>query len=364
MLIRRYFFAEIIKVMFVLLLMLLLIYISHRFMSYLVQAAAGSIAASYIFSLLGLRLLRDLTLLIPLGFFLAILIALGRLYKDNEITALAACGINVPYRSILGLGAGVACFIALLSMLFAPWADRQVEKLRIQAASEAEISAVAAGRFKEFMQGNGIFYVEDLNRDTKTLSFIFAQANLEHSKAIIIAQSGQQEQENGELFLNLKQGYRYHLPENSLEHTVIQFEEHRLHIPRKLDNEQTSRYSALPTGVLWSSNQTAYMAELQWRISLPLSVLLLTALAVPLSRTTPRQGQFAKLFAGILLFLIYNNLLNVAKKWLERGEIPPWVGLWWVHLLMLVVVFITLWLPTFSMQWQAWRQSRLAPTSP
>jgi lipopolysaccharide export system permease protein len=84
----------------------------------------------------------------------------------------------------------------------------------------------------------------------------------------------------------------------------------------------------------------ADLAELQWRISTPLSALLLALLAVPLSKTNPRAGRFGRLFVGIMLVVIYNNLLSVARGALSKGDISPWLGMWWVHLLAAVLVII------------------------
>ncbi|EDN66819.1 conserved hypothetical protein, membrane [Beggiatoa sp. PS] len=157
MIISRYLFREILQTLLALLVLLILIYISHRFMRYLVQASVGDLPANFIFQLLALRLLSDLMLLLPLGFFLALLLALGRLYKDNEITAMAACGIPVPIISIIGFGVMFAVIVGIFSLLLAPWADNQRGQLQIQLNTMAEVGGIAAGRFKEFNHGNGIF---------------------------------------------------------------------------------------------------------------------------------------------------------------------------------------------------------------
>lgn len=342
MIITRYIFREIVYTLLALTALLLLIYISHRFMLYLVQAASGAIAADFILQLLGLKVLSDLMLILPLAFFLSMLLALGRLYKDNEMTALAACGAGVPFFSTMGLGVAFAVLIGLLSLVLAPWAETQGERLASQASADAEVSGIAAGRFKEFLGGNGIFYVEQIESPANTLKSIFAQANHPSAWALITAESGQQVVEDNQLYLVLQNGYRYQTTPGELAYLQIAFTEHRILIPRRLDEPDRLDHEALPTQALIGSDQLAHQAELQWRLSLPLSVILLAALAVPLSHTTPRQGQYAKIFAGILTYLIYNNLLNVAKKWVERGEVPLEVGVWWVHGL-LVLVIITLW---------------------
>jgi len=345
LIISRYLFREILQTLLALLVLLILIYISHRFMRYLVQASVGDLPANFIFQLLALRLLSDLMLLLPLGFFLALLLALGRLYKDNEITAMAACGIPVPTISIIGFGVMFAVIVGIFSLLLAPWADNQRGQLQIQLNTMAEVGGIAAGRFKEFNHGNGIFYVENIDNESNTMQTLFVQVNLPHKRVIMVADRGYQVIQEGELFMVLIDGYRYESPPGALNYIVTQFAEHRIRVPKRLDTPKNDKRDAMPTDLLWFAKEPSLQAELQWRLSLPLTVILLAALAIPLSHTTPRQGQYAKILFGILIYLIYNNLLNIAKKWVERGDVPPWIGVWWVHLVLLIIIIGLFYLP-------------------
>ncbi len=348
MIITRYLYREILYTLLALTALLLLIYISHRFMIYLVQASVGALPANFILQLLGLKLLTDLMLILPLSFFLAILLALGRLYKDNEITALAACGIPVPFGRILILGVIFATGIALLSLYSAPWAHHQKEQLQTQLRNLAEVTGIAAGRFKEFSHGNGIFYVETTDQDHHTLTNLFIQLNLPNKQVIIVAEQGYQKMQGNELFMVLLNGHRYENTLGQLNYTLTHFAEHHIKVPKQLDTTPSTKENSLPTHLLWGNPQPAWQAELQWRLSLPITVILLAALAIPLSHTTPRQGQYAKVFIGVLIYLIYNNLLSIGKKWLERGEVPLWLGLWWVHLCLILIILLLFHLPEFQ----------------
>jgi lipopolysaccharide export system permease protein len=308
-------------------------------MAFLVQASVGNLPTEFIFHLLILRLLGDLMLILPLCFFLAVLLALGRLYKDNEVTAMAACGIPVPTSSIIGFGAIFSLVIGLLSLMLAPWAESQRAILQVKLSSVAEVGGIAAGRFKEFRHGNGIFYVKTIDPDNDTMHSLFVQLNLDHGKRVVmVAKRGYQTVQNGELYMVLVDGHRYESKETQVDYVITQFAEHQIRIPKSLDAPQDAKRDAIPTLMLVSAKDAALQAELQWRLSLPLSVILLAALAVPLSRTNPRQGQYAKILSGILIYLIYNNLLNVAKKWVERGDVVPIIGVWWVHIILLLII--------------------------
>jgi lipopolysaccharide export system permease protein len=353
LIISRYLFREILYTLLALTALLILIYISHRFMKYLVQASVGDLPADFIFQLLALKLLSDLMLILPLGFFLALLLALGRLYKDNEVTAMAACGIPVPVISIIGFGVIFASIIGTLSLLLAPWAESQWTQLQVKLNTAAEVGGIAAGRFKEFNHGNGIFYVETIDTDSNTMNTLFVQANLPSKRIVMVAKQGYQTVQQGELFMVLVDGHRYESKPGSLSYVVTEFAEHRIRIPKRLDAPKGDQREAISTSSLWFAQEAPLQAELQWRLSLPLSVILLAALAVPLSHTTPRQGHYAKILSGILIYLIYNNLLNVAKKWVERGDVSPWIGVWWVHagLLLVVVALFNLPLLKSGFRW-------------
>lgn len=353
MIIRRYLYREILYTLVALTILLLLIYISHRFMVYLVDASAGNLPAEFILKLVVTRLLSDLVLILPLGFFLAILLALGRLYKDNEMTALAACGIGVPTASILILGIVFAIFIGSLSLLVAPWAKAQMNSLSTHIAAIGEVSGIAAGRFKELIQGQGIFYVEKVNADPPIMENVFAQASLPNRQIVLTAKQSHQTVEAGQLFLTFVSGHRYDSHLGLLNYEITEFSEHKIRIPKRATQISAGKErGAIPTLHLWSAADPVYQAELQWRLSLPLSVILLAALAIPLSYTTPRQGQYAKLFMGILIYLIYNNLLNVAQKWLEQGNIPPQIGVWWVHGGLLLVILSLVYGPVLRNAWE------------
>jgi len=359
LIIRRYLYSEILYTLSGLTALLVLIYISHRFMVYLVQAAAGNLPTMFIWQLLAMKLLSDLMLILPLGFFLAILLALGRLYKDNEITVMAACGIGVPVKSLMFLGVLMSLFVGGLSLLLAPWAERQMAELKTEAHQVAEVSGVVAGRFKEFNQGQGSFYVESIRSENQHMYGVFAQLNLPDKQIILTAKQASQRLIAGALFMIFQDGYRYERVPGQLNYVVTDFVEHRMRLPDRIQPPAATEQETLSTLTLWQQTDLAAQAELQWRLSLPLTAILLTALAIPLSRTSPRQGQYAKIFAGILLCLVYNNLLNIAKKWVERDMISPLIGLWWVHGLMLLVVILLFYFPSLKIGWQQWQLKKV-----
>jgi lipopolysaccharide export system permease protein len=76
-----------------------------------------------------------------------------------------------------------------------------------------------------------------------------------------------------------------------------------------------------------------------------LATVLLALLGVPLSRSSPRQGKYAKLTTAVVIFAIYYNLSALTKKWVEKGVLDTIPGIWWVLLLLAGLLLIFLWRP-------------------
>ncbi|MCP4695538.1 MAG: LPS export ABC transporter permease LptF [Gammaproteobacteria bacterium] len=347
MIITRYLYREITYTLLALTGILLLVFLSNRFIRFLAQASTGDLPSEFIYQLLALKLLAVLGSFLPLAFFLAILLSLGRLYVDNEMAAMGACGVGVPYvlRRIFVLSLGVALATALLTLFLAPWAERQEEKLKAKVESVADIAGIAAGRFKEFSRGKGIFYVKDLAEDRHTMQGIFVALDQPGKKTLLSSEQGRQiiDPETGSRYILMANGHRYDGIPGRADYTITRFEKQTVRIGQQARASRGTEPEALESEVLWNSTRPAYLAELQLRLSAPLAVILLAPLGVLMSHTTPRQGRYAKLFFALLIYFSYANLLQICQKWVEQDFIPVWLGVWWVHGVVLITVLAMLW---------------------
>ncbi len=340
MIFTRYLYREILVSIVGLVVILLLIFLSNRFIRYLAEASMGNLPSEFIFKLLGLKLLIVLGVILPLGFFLAILLSFGRLYVDNEMTAMSACGVGTGFflKRIFLLALLIALPVAVINLWLAPWAMSKQQALQMEAERLADIAGIAAGRFKEFNSGRGVFYVEDLSKDQKTMRTVFVAVDQPPKKNLVTAERAYQTfAPNGDRVLVLEDGYRYQGVPGQPDLTVVRFARHsvRIHRPPLSPREHMK---AVPTVQLWQSDQPRDRAELQLRLSAPLAVLLLAPLAVLMSHTTPRQGRYTKILLAILAYFLYGNMLEVAQKWVEREVVPLWIGVWWVHGVVLLIV--------------------------
>lgn len=346
MIINRYILKEISYTLIAVIVVLLLIFISNRFIGFLSDASVGELSSDIILRLLALKTLGSMVLILPLSLFLSILLAFSRLYNDNEMVAMAACGVSV--RKIYGAVSMFALFIALIvatiSFYLAPWAEEQSYRIQDIEKSTTELGGIIPGRFTETETAEGVFYASEFSRDQSRMQDVFIQTERNGQQVILSSRSAHQlvDQRTGDRFIVLVNGYRYEGVPGKPDFKIIRYEQHAMRIKDQPIVQSYRKHRARPTASLIGSDDNRDIAELQWRISMPVSVILLGLLAVPLSRTTPRQGRYAKLFVAVMIYIIYNNLLGIANSWLEDGKIPAVAGMWWVHVLLLLGIWLLL----------------------
>ena len=321
---------------------LLLIFLGRHFARYLAEAASGELPAELIFRLLTTLTLSSSVLLVPFAFYIAVLLAFGRLYRDNEMTALAAAGMGTGrvLRPIALLSFGIAALVAWLSLVVSPWAVEQGMQLREQAEAQSELSSISAGQFREIGSDHSVFYVESLSADKKLMNHVFVRNSTPSGDDLFAANNGYQytDPQTGDSFLVLLDGRRYEGNPGTEHFRIHEFAKASVRMEPKEVHPRARKRDAQPTRALLGSDEINDVAELQWRLSMPISALLLGLLAVLVSRTSPREGRYARLFGAILIYIIYNNLMGVAQNWLQRGKVSPGLGMWWVHALLIVVI--------------------------
>ncbi|VAW91323.1 FIG000988: Predicted permease [hydrothermal vent metagenome] len=355
--INRYLVKEVVLTFFGVTTVLLLIFVSGQLVSLYGKAASGGIQASAVLQILGLKSISNMVFILPLSFYIAILLAFSRLYKDNEMVVLAACGIGpgAILRGVLSLALVFSVVIGGLALYLAPWAESQSETLIKKQQNSNDVKSLASGRFKELSKGEGVVYVQEFDEDSLKMKRIFMQHRVNNKNSIVSAESGHRldDKETGDQFLILENGQRHEGPMENGQTAVIRFASHGIRLELESDKQVQLRQKSVTSNVLWFRGQDRDHAELQWRVSAAISVLILTILAVPLSKTSARQGRYAKLAIALLIFIIYSNLLSVSRAWLNKSVISPYLGLWWVHVLALVLAIILFvrWRPILRRFW-------------
>lgn len=333
-LISRYILREVLGAWLVAITVLFLIFMSNQFAEILGDAAADRLPREVVFAVLGLTSLNYLTLLAPLAVFLGVIIALARLTRDSEMAALWACGIG-PGQLLVPVGAlaiVLAAGVSWLALAETPGAMQRIEEIRFEAREAVRLDVLEPGRFTSPDSGSTVVYARAVTGNR--IDDVFLQSAADDRVVAIVAARGERvfEPATGETQFVLHEGRRYEGVPGEKAFLVIEFEEHGIPVRSEPDEELEQRIAAAPTASLLGSRDPDERAELQWRMSAPVSLLVLALLGVALaSRSAPREGRYAKIGVALLLYMTYVNVLSIARVWVERELTPSWLGLWWVH---------------------------------
>ncbi|WP_218312647.1 LPS export ABC transporter permease LptF [Alteromonas antoniana] len=344
MLIFRYLLKETVKSQLAIFLILMAIFVTLRFVRVLGDASDGDIPASLVLGFLALYAPILASLVLPISAYLGIMLAHGRLYVDSEMTVMRACGISEWYitRVMLFLSVLIMIVTGVITLYLAPMAAENEYQLREKARSEAGFSAIIPGRFQQTGNGKAVIFVHDTDAEDDSLRRVFLSQQQNDSASsrvrVVYAQQGHiSNNEDGTRSLVLNDGTQYEGEQAQKSFRKVAFDEYQIQINDKPAEQDRRKVSVLPTSELWEDDSIEARAELQWRIAIPLSIPFLILIAVPLSAVDPRQGRFGKMFPAILLYLGYFLLLLASRRVLEDGKMPPQLGLWWVHAIMLII---------------------------
>ncbi|WP_417550409.1 LPS export ABC transporter permease LptF [Methylophaga sp.] len=343
-LIDRYMLREFLISLTAVIGVLWLIYVATRFARYLAQAAVGNLPAEVIFNLLWLNSFGALSILLPIGTFLAVLLSLSRMSSDNELTVIAACGIdgNRILRNVVIFSGGMAIITGVLALLIVPDVLSGRYEIEQKAKIAANTTGLVAGSFKESQDGDWTFYSQQLSEDKTHMENIFIEIHRDEKPLIFRAERGRFdiESETGDKYLVLEDGYRYEGNAGDLDFRIAEYATHSMLIERGESVQVREKHKSLPTSVLWERGEPQDLAEIQWRVSSAVMTIILSVIAITLAHTGPRQGRYAGFFPAVLVYVIYSNLLGVTRAWVEKGDLAPWIGAIWVHLLMIGIMLI------------------------
>ena len=321
-----------------------LIFVATRFARYLAQAAVGNLPGDVILSLLGFSSLSALTGILPIASFLAVMLALGRLSSDSELTVIAACGVPTKrlVRNVFIFSGSVAVIIAYLSLLVVPEVLSNRSIIENKAKVSADTTGLIAGTFKESRSGDWTFYSQGLSDDGQSMENIFIEIQRETQPLVFRAERGHFhiEPATGDKYLVLEDGFRYEGKAGQQNFTIVEYESHRVLIEKGEESQVSQRHKTLPTSTLIERGSNYDWAELHWRVAMAVMTIVLSLAGVQLANTGPRKGRYAGFFRAVLAYIIYSNLLGVTKSWIAKGVIPAWFGMLWVHVLVLVILLI------------------------
>ena len=338
---------------------LLLVMIGGAVADLLSKIAHGRIPADLLFTLIGLRALSSLTILLPLAVLVGVLLAYGRLWRDSEMAVLQSSGLDLNglARPLLLFALPMMVALGLISFWLGPAADRVSQTLMQEASRSLIVAGLEPGRFVDLPGKDGVIYVGEMSNDGTHFKRMFIESERPESAKgkqagktrmdVITATHGflYHDADGVGRYMALQDGFRVEGRLGEDDFRLMRFARNDIKLPDSDngDNETATKRSA-PTGVLLrSAADPMARAELHWRLAAPLSVVVLILLALPLSRSSPREPRYARLLVALLTWLIYYNGLLLGRSWIGSGKLAPGLGLWWVYLPAIAIAGWLIW---------------------
>ena len=334
---------------------LLAILLTNQVARVLERAAESQYPRGVVLELILLGALQNLTLVVPVGLLLGVVLALGRLYHDSEMTAMQACGAGSRpvWLPVLGFSVALAVILAALSLHVSPAASARMLELRSEALRAGQFAPVSAGRFRTFGGGSTVVYAQGADPDG-TLRRVFVERERGGQLEIALAQRATHAySEEGDLqIITLYDGERFEGIPGERRFRIVRFAENTIPVRLPAMSAGAVAMEGTPTRMLLQSGHRTQAAEFHWRIAFPIMALVLACIAIPLARLRPRQGRYARIGYAVLIFFVYINLAIAGRQWIARGEVPAWLGLWWVHAIVVLLATFILLMPKLRSRWR------------
>jgi lipopolysaccharide export system permease protein len=317
--------------------------LTTQLIRFLGQAAGGKVQSESVLALLGFSALNYLPVLLSLTLFVTVLMTLSRSYRDSEMVIWFGSGLSLTawIRPVLVFAAPLVLMIAALSLFLSPWAIEKSEDYRRQMEARDDASRVAPGIFREAGSADRVFFVEEVAGDETSVQNVFIAQMRQGKLAIMTSRRGFRESApNGDRFVVLLNGRRYDGTPGTADYKVMDFERYAIRVETRDPQGEQSSTKALPTLALLKDRSNGNLAELLWRIGLPLSALTLALLAIPLSFVNPRASRSVNLIFALLTYMVYSNLISIAQAWVSQGRLSFTTGWWVVHAGMLLVLVL------------------------
>ena len=341
--IDKYIAKEVLTACLSVLFVLLIIVLSTEVVHLLKWVSQGRIPIDAFISYLLNSLFEFSVVLIPLSLLMGILLAFGRLYQDSEMSAIMSAGIGPMrwYRPLMLIAIPATLLLLFLLLYVQPVITYQRAIITADIKGQAEVDTLSIGAFNRASNRDGVLFLEAKNENNEQIDNVFFQQQRNSTSHVDVAAYTTTASEDGQRYMLMHDGIHYVGNPGDVDFRIIKYRDYGIHIDKKQVKPRMSEKSKTVTQ-LWSSSNIKDRAELQWRFTLPLATIIVAVMALPLSRTNPRSGRYAKLAIALLIYLVYSNLLGVGKTWIAQEKIPVWIGTWWVHVIAIIVTVIIL----------------------
>jgi len=324
-----------------------LLVFGNQFVLTVQESVEHGIPFAELMPLVGFNMLRDIPIILTLSFFLSIIITISQFYKNSEAVVMNSIGLGD--KNFINIIQPIVIFLFLivffLTIFAVPWAKQHKSLAEDETINASEFSFISEGKFESFKDGEIVFYASDSSKldsaGEQNMEEIFIYSSDNENPIIVFASEAKKyiDIKTKSTYLRLKDGVRYEgLPSNN-NIKILDFEAYDLEIVsgeviKSISNfskiEEKNSVDLLVEGGLLAN------AEMQWRFSQPISILILSVFGVFLGKSSPRSGKGVNLIIGLVVFMLYNNGLLLAKTSIENGQLSPIIGMWAIHLFLII----------------------------
>lgn len=318
------------------------IFVTWTLIKILGEAAGGKVDSSDVIALIIFAALNYLPTILILTSFISVLMVVTRSYRDSEMVVWFASGLSLVrwIRPVLTFGLPLVALVAVLSLYATPWAKHKSNEYIERFQKREDLQKVSPGQFKESSSNNRIFFVEGVSGEKANVQNVFVNTVDAKGTTVVVAKEGTIAADaRGERYLVLKNGRRYQGQPGQSDFQTMEFESYSMRVASKAQELGADlNTDAMSTMALLKVRNQYTMAEVLWRVSAPITTLVLILLAIPLGFVNPRAGSSVNLIIALLVFFTYNNLLKMLEATVKQGRVSFGASWWPLHLLVALVV--------------------------
>ena len=349
--IAKYIMRNLVAYFFAITFIIGLVVFGNQFVLTVQESIDRGIPFQELMPLISFNMIRDVPVILVLSIFLAVIITISQLYKNSEAIVMNSIGLgDKAFLSVIKpLAIILFLFVLFLTAYAVPWAKQQKSAAEEETKNASEFSFITEGKFESFKNGDIVFYASESTSidvgGVQNMEEIFIYASENGNPVIVLASDAKKyiDPKSKSIYLRLRDGVRYQGLPSSENINILNFDSYDLEIVSGEVQKSIATFTEIEektTLDLLKQGGLLAIAELQWRLSLPLSILILVVFAVYLGKTSPRGGKGINILIGIFVFMLYNNGLLVAKSSIENGLLSPIIGMWGIHLIAILFLML------------------------
>ncbi|MFX1681105.1 LPS export ABC transporter permease LptF [Mitsuaria sp. CC2] len=307
------------------------------------MAAKGTVAPQHVLLSLGYLTLTQLPLMLGLSLFVAVVMSLGRMYKESEMTVWFASGLGLTRfaRPVLTMAAPVLVVVLILLTIVSPWSNDSSAQLRAQFEQRSDLSRVAPGQFQTSSDGTRVFFIERDPADEAAARNVFIMNNTEHLESVTTSARGALQYKDNQRVLVLEHGQRNDVDRRNGDKSVARFQQYQVVVDEEVMRVGgTLPPKARPTIDLLVERTPQGDGELAFRFGMALACVNLVLLGIGISATNPRRASNWNLLFALLAFIVYYNLTTLSQTWVVGNKVKLGPALLALHGGALVVAML------------------------